>query len=42
MAREQDFLASPLFDFALLSSEDSELYTRMHTLLRRALIRHKT
>lgn len=36
MARAQDFLASPLFDFALLACEDSELYTRIYTLLLRA------
>lgn len=36
MARAHDFLASPLFDFALLTCEDAELYTRIYTLLLRA------
>lgn len=42
MARDQDFLASPLFDFALLNTDDSELYTRMCTLLLRAGDREDT
>ncbi|MGJ7609619.1 MULTISPECIES: winged helix-turn-helix domain-containing protein [unclassified Variovorax] len=42
MARDQDFLASPLFDFALLNTDDSELYTRMSTLLLRAGDREDT